>query len=89
MFLAIRQDELNYLPHVSLSIYLSLWPLSVYGCSRHERVVRVLSSGEWMTVVWKQGLYNYKDPFSLSAQAWYRQGKTTDSPGLLLLKFTL
>uniref|UniRef100_A0A8C2Z6P5 CUB domain-containing protein n=1 Tax=Cyclopterus lumpus TaxID=8103 RepID=A0A8C2Z6P5_CYCLU len=47
---------------------------SVYGCSRHERVVRVLSSGEWMTVVWKQGLYNYKDPFSLSAQAWDRQG---------------
>ncbi|KAG7222512.1 hypothetical protein INR49_004586 [Caranx melampygus] len=59
-----------------LAVYNSLTPTdthlitSVYGCSRHERVVNVLSSGEWMTVVWKQGLYNYKDPFSLSAQAW-------------------
>ncbi|XP_061576527.1 transmembrane protease serine 6 isoform X2 [Cololabis saira] len=59
-----------------LLVYNSLTPsddhliTSVYGCSRHEHVVRVLSSGEWMTVVWKQGLYNYKDPFSLSAQAW-------------------
>ncbi|KAM4611939.1 transmembrane protease serine 6 [Polymixia lowei] len=62
-----------------LAVYDSLTPAdthlitSVYGCSRHERVVRVLSSGEWMTVVWKQGLYNYKDPFSLSAQAWDSQ----------------
>ncbi|TNM85352.1 hypothetical protein fugu_007623 [Takifugu bimaculatus] len=62
-----------------LLVYNSLTPTdthlitSVYGCSRHERVVRVLSSGEWMTVVWKQGLYNYKDPFSLSAQAWDHQ----------------
>ncbi|XP_029951136.1 transmembrane protease serine 6-like [Salarias fasciatus] len=59
-----------------LVVYDSITPsddhliTSVYGCSRHEHVVRVLSSGEWMTVVWKQGLYNYKDPFSLSAQAW-------------------
>uniref|UniRef100_A0A7N8XLZ9 Transmembrane serine protease 6 n=1 Tax=Mastacembelus armatus TaxID=205130 RepID=A0A7N8XLZ9_9TELE len=59
-----------------LVVYDSLSPTdshlitSVYGCSRHERVVRVLSSGEWMTVVWKQGLYNYKDPFSLAAQTW-------------------
>ncbi|XP_029014391.1 transmembrane protease serine 6 isoform X2 [Betta splendens] len=59
-----------------LLVYDSLTPTdtrlitSVYGCSRHERVVSVLSSGEWMTVVWKQGLYNYKDPFSLAAQAW-------------------
>ncbi|KAF7217805.1 transmembrane protease serine 6 [Nothobranchius furzeri] len=59
-----------------LVVYNSLTPsdnhliTSVYGCSRHERVIRVLSSGEWMTMVWKQGLYNYKDPFSLSAQAW-------------------
>ncbi|XP_056136135.1 transmembrane protease serine 6 [Lampris incognitus] len=58
-----------------LVVYDSLIPsdthliTSVYGCSRHERVVWVVSSGEWMTVVWKQGLYNYKDPFSLSAQA--------------------
>ncbi|XP_041789856.1 transmembrane protease serine 6 [Chelmon rostratus] len=62
-----------------LLVYNSLAPTdthlitSVYGCSRHERVVRVLSTGEWMTVVWKQGLYNYKDPFSLSAQAWDHQ----------------
>uniref|UniRef100_A0A3Q2CUC7 Transmembrane serine protease 6 n=1 Tax=Cyprinodon variegatus TaxID=28743 RepID=A0A3Q2CUC7_CYPVA len=62
-----------------LVIYDSLTPsdhhliTSVYGCSRHEDVVRVLSSGEWMTVVWKQGLYNYKDPFSLSVQAWPQQ----------------
>lgn len=50
---------------------------SVYGCSRHEHVVRVLSSGEWMTVVWKQGLYNYKESFSLSVQAWEHHGKPT------------
>uniref|UniRef100_A0A3Q3AF92 Transmembrane serine protease 6 n=2 Tax=Kryptolebias marmoratus TaxID=37003 RepID=A0A3Q3AF92_KRYMA len=62
-----------------LVVYNSLIPsdshliTSVYGCSRHERVVSVLSSAEWMTVVWKQGLYNYKDPFSLSAQAWPQQ----------------
>lgn len=62
-----------------LAVYDSLTPsdthliTSVYGCSRHERVVNVVSSGEWMTVVWKQGLYNYKDPFSLSAQAWDRK----------------
>ncbi|KAK1885611.1 Transmembrane protease serine 6, partial [Dissostichus eleginoides] len=62
-----------------LVVYDSITPAdthlitSVYGCSRHERLVRVLSSGEWMTVVWKQGLYNYKDPFSLSAQTWTRR----------------
>ncbi|KAK5873352.1 hypothetical protein PBY51_018400 [Eleginops maclovinus] len=62
-----------------LVVYDSLTPsdthliTSVYGCSRHERLVRVLSSGEWMTVIWKQGLYNYKDPFSLSAQTWTRR----------------
>lgn len=60
-----------------LLLKLSAFSCSVYGCSRHERVVRVLSSGEWMTVVWKQGLYNYKDPFSLSAQAWDHQGENT------------
>ncbi|XP_041725627.1 transmembrane protease serine 6 [Coregonus clupeaformis] len=59
-----------------LAVYDGLTPTdthlitSLYGCSRQERVVHVLSSGEWMTVVWKQGLYNYKDPFSLSAQVW-------------------
>ncbi|XP_063059142.1 transmembrane protease serine 6 [Engraulis encrasicolus] len=46
---------------------------SLYGCSRHEAVVKLLSSGEWMTVVWKQGLYTYVDPFSLAAQAWSPQ----------------
>ncbi|KAL2086971.1 hypothetical protein ACEWY4_018030 [Coilia grayii] len=46
---------------------------SLYGCSRHEPVVKLLSSGEWMTVVWKQGLYTYVDPFSLAAQAWSPQ----------------
>ncbi|XP_014873541.1 transmembrane protease serine 6 isoform X2 [Poecilia latipinna] len=62
-----------------LVVYDSITPsdhhliTSVYGCSRHEDVVRVLSSSEWMTVVWKKGLYNYKDPFSLSAQAWPQQ----------------
>ncbi|XP_034043609.1 transmembrane protease serine 6 [Thalassophryne amazonica] len=44
---------------------------TVYGCSQHA--VHVLSSGEWMTVVWKQGFYSYRDPFSLSAQAWDHQ----------------
>lgn len=58
----------------------------VYGCSRHEHVVRVLSSGEWMTVVWKQGLYNYRDPFSLSAQAWVQQGKMRECICLRCLK---
>ncbi|XP_056264628.1 transmembrane protease serine 6 [Pseudoliparis swirei] len=63
-----------------LAVYDSLTPsasrliTSVLGCSRREPVVTVLSSGAWMTVVWKQGLYHYKDPFSLSAQAWDRQG---------------
>ncbi|XP_034004127.1 transmembrane protease serine 6 [Trematomus bernacchii] len=62
-----------------LVVYDSITPAdthlitSVYGCSRRERLVHVLSSGEWMTVVWKQGLYNYKDPFSLSAQTWTRR----------------
>ncbi|XP_054897656.1 transmembrane protease serine 6 isoform X2 [Poeciliopsis prolifica] len=66
-----------------LLVYDSITPsdhhliTSVYGCSRHEDVVRVLSSGEWMTVVWKKGLYNYKDPFSLSAQAWPRHDCTS------------
>ncbi|TSK62641.1 Transmembrane protease serine 6 [Bagarius yarrelli] len=59
-----------------LAVYDSIAPAdstlitSLYGCSRHEQVVQVLSSADWMTVVWKQGQYNYKDPFSLSARAW-------------------
>ncbi|XP_041959008.1 transmembrane protease serine 6 [Alosa sapidissima] len=62
-----------------LAVYDALTPsdphliTSLYGCSRHEPVVKLVSSGEWMTVVWKQGLYSYKDPFSLSAQAWSLQ----------------
>lgn len=67
----------SHLHSLHLQLLSKLCPPSVYGCSRHERVVHVLSSGEWMTVVWKQGLYNYKDPFSLSAQSWDRQGETT------------
>ncbi|XP_062322131.1 transmembrane protease serine 6 [Osmerus eperlanus] len=59
-----------------LAVYNTLTPsdanliTSVYGCSSHERVVQVVSSGSWMTVIWKQGLYNYKNTFSLAAQAW-------------------
>ncbi|XP_076871878.1 transmembrane protease serine 6 [Brachyhypopomus gauderio] len=59
-----------------LAVYDSLAPAdsalitSLYGCSRHEQVVQVVSSADWMTVIWKQGQYNYKDPFALSAQAW-------------------
>ncbi|KAG7486041.1 transmembrane protease serine 6 [Solea senegalensis] len=45
----------------------------LFGCSRHERVVSVLSSGETMAVVWKQGLYSYEHSFSLTAQARDRQ----------------
>uniref|UniRef100_A0A3B3V6E1 Transmembrane serine protease 6 n=1 Tax=Poecilia latipinna TaxID=48699 RepID=A0A3B3V6E1_9TELE len=76
-----------------LVVYDSITPsdhhliTSVYGCSRHEDVVRVLSSSEWMTVVWKKGLYNYKDPFSLSAQAWPQQGKTEGVQGTLQTPF--
>lgn len=77
--------HLNFSLERSHTNNLSSCPPSVYGCSRHERVVRVLSSGDWMTVVWKQGLYNYKDPFSLSAQARDRQGKTTWSFKLKVL----
>ncbi|XP_030638419.1 transmembrane protease serine 6 [Chanos chanos] len=59
-----------------LAVYDALTPrdshliTSLYGCSRHEQVVSLLSSGEWISVIWKQGLYNYKHPFSLSARAW-------------------
>ncbi|KTF73319.1 hypothetical protein cypCar_00043134, partial [Cyprinus carpio] len=59
-----------------LIIYDSVTPAdsrlitSLYGCSRYEQTVQLLSSADWMTVVWKQGLYSYKDPFSLSARAW-------------------
>lgn len=42
---------------------------SHYGCSRQEPVVEVLSSENTMSVIWKQGLYSYYDPFILSAQA--------------------
>ncbi|XP_056315264.1 transmembrane protease serine 6 [Danio aesculapii] len=59
-----------------LIIYDSITPTdthlitSLYGCSRYEQSVQLLSSADWMTVVWKQGLYSYKDPFALSARAW-------------------
>ncbi|XP_053275740.1 transmembrane protease serine 6 [Pleuronectes platessa] len=62
-----------------LSVFDSLTPTdtrliaSVDGCSRLESVLRILSSGEWMTVVWTQELYNNMDSFSWSAQARDRQ----------------
>nr|XP_028601523.1 transmembrane protease serine 6 [Podarcis muralis] len=58
-----------------LAMYDAAGPLekrlitSLYGCSRQEPVVEVLSSGPVMSVVWKKGMYSYYDPFILSAQA--------------------
>lgn len=49
-----------------LSFYLFL--LRIYGCSRQEPVVEVLSSGPVMSIVWKKAMYSYYDPFILSAQ---------------------
>ncbi|KAL1273492.1 hypothetical protein QQF64_029354, partial [Cirrhinus molitorella] len=84
-----------------LIIYDSVTPTdsrlitSLYGCSRYEQTVQLLSSADWMTVVWKQGLYNYKDPFSLSARAWPDQDcsysivleQTDDVQGILRTPF--
>ncbi|XP_051985798.1 transmembrane protease serine 6 isoform X1 [Xyrauchen texanus] len=84
-----------------LIIYDSLTPsdsrliTSLYGCSRYEQTVQLLSSADWMTVVWKQGLYNYKDPFSLTTRAWTNQGcsfsvvleKKVGDQGVLLTPF--
>ncbi|XP_028671076.2 transmembrane protease serine 6 isoform X1 [Erpetoichthys calabaricus] len=42
---------------------------SLYGCSRQEPTVDVLSSRNFMIVIWKQGMYSYYDPFFLSATA--------------------
>ncbi|MBN3309948.1 TMPS6 protease, partial [Amia calva] len=42
---------------------------SLYGCSRQEPVVVLMSSGAVMSVVWRQGQYSYYDPFRLSARA--------------------
>ncbi|XP_053112433.1 transmembrane protease serine 6 isoform X2 [Hemicordylus capensis] len=58
-----------------LAMYDAAGPLErrlitlLYGCSRQEPVVEVLSSGPVMSVVWKKGMYSYYDPFILSAQA--------------------
>ncbi|XP_070803491.1 transmembrane protease serine 6 [Pituophis catenifer annectens] len=58
-----------------LAMYDAAGPLekqlitSLYGCSRQEPVVEVLSSGPVMSIVWKKGMYSYYDPFILSAQA--------------------
>uniref|UniRef100_A0A8C3BIW2 Transmembrane serine protease 6 n=1 Tax=Cairina moschata TaxID=8855 RepID=A0A8C3BIW2_CAIMO len=41
----------------------------IYGCSRQEPVVEVLSSGPVMSIVWKKAMYSYYDPFILTAQA--------------------
>lgn len=49
------------------SFYLLV--LRIYGCSRQEPVVEVLSSGPVMSIVWKKAMYSYYDPFILSAQA--------------------
>ncbi|OXB60895.1 hypothetical protein ASZ78_014447, partial [Callipepla squamata] len=57
-----------------LAMYDAAGPLekhlitSIYGCSRQEPVVEVLSSGSVMSIVWKKALYSYYDPFILSAQ---------------------
>lgn len=45
-----------------------VFPLRIYGCSRQEPVVEVLSSGPVMSIVWKKAMYSYYDPFILSAQ---------------------
>uniref|UniRef100_A0A8C5NZB2 Transmembrane protease serine 6 n=1 Tax=Jaculus jaculus TaxID=51337 RepID=A0A8C5NZB2_JACJA len=42
---------------------------SVYGCSRQEPSMEVLTSGAVMAVVWKKGLHSYYDPFVLSVQS--------------------
>ncbi|XP_010222428.1 PREDICTED: transmembrane protease serine 6 [Tinamus guttatus] len=58
-----------------LAMYDAAGPLekhlitSIYGCSRQEPVVEVLSSGSAMSIVWKKAMYSYYDPFILSAQA--------------------
>nr|XP_015215094.1 PREDICTED: transmembrane protease serine 6 [Lepisosteus oculatus] len=58
-----------------LAVYDSIAPsdsqliTSLYGCSRQEPVVLVMSSGGVMSVVWKQGLYSYYDPFFLFVRA--------------------
>ncbi|KAJ3614836.1 hypothetical protein NHX12_018406 [Muraenolepis orangiensis] len=62
-----------------LSLYDGLTPrpehliASVHGCSRREPEVRVLSSGQWMAVVWEQGQPSHQESFSLSAQAWEKR----------------
>ncbi|KAJ7425860.1 Transmembrane protease serine 6 [Willisornis vidua] len=58
-----------------LAMYDAAGPLekhlitSIYGCSRQEPIVEVLSSGPVMSIVWKKAMYSYYDPFILSAQA--------------------
>lgn len=52
-----------------------LFPLRIYGCSRQEPIVEVLSSGPVMSIVWKKALYSYYDPFILSAQAVPLEGE--------------
>lgn len=52
-----------------------LFPLRIYGCSRQEPVVEILSSGPVMSVVWKKAMYSYYDPFILSAQAVPLEGE--------------
>lgn len=61
------------LTFISLSFYL--FSLRIYGCSRQEPIVEVLSSGPVMSVVWKKAMYSYYDPFILSAQAVPLEGQ--------------
>uniref|UniRef100_H0ZK80 Transmembrane serine protease 6 n=1 Tax=Taeniopygia guttata TaxID=59729 RepID=H0ZK80_TAEGU len=57
-----------------LAMYDAAGPLekhlitSIYGCSRQEPIIEVLSSGPVMSIVWKKAMYSYYDPFILSAQ---------------------
>lgn len=52
-----------------------LFPLRIYGCSRQEPIIEVLSSGPVMSIVWKKAMYSYYDPFILSAQVVPLEGE--------------
>lgn len=54
--------------HFLLHSHLFISP-RIYGCSRQEPVLEVLSSGPVMSIVWKKAMYSYYDPFILSVQA--------------------
>nr|XP_014350583.1 PREDICTED: transmembrane protease serine 6-like isoform X1 [Latimeria chalumnae] len=58
-----------------LIVYDSLLPVtnqfitSQSACRRQEPVLEVLSSGRFMSVMWKKGFYNYSEPFALLVKA--------------------